>query len=59
MAERYASARTINPEAGEHAIAATAAEQAAAEAATRLSWRDFPYYLKRYGERGLALQPER
>jgi len=52
MAERYASARTINPEAGEHAIAASDAEQAAAEAATRLSWRDFPYYAKRYGERG-------
>ncbi len=52
MAERYTSARTINPEAGEHPIAATALEQAAAEAATRLSWRDFPYYAKRYGERG-------
>ncbi len=52
MSERYASARTVNPEAGEHAIAASPAEQAAAEAATRLSWRDFPYYAKRYGERG-------
>jgi hypothetical protein len=52
MAERYASARTINPEAGEHPIAASVAELAAAEAATRLSWRDFPYYAKRYGERG-------
>lgn len=52
MSERYASARTINPDAGEYAIVATPAEQAAAEAATRLSWRDFPYYAKRYGERG-------
>jgi len=48
----HTSARTLNPEAGEHAISADPGEQAAAEAATRLSWREFPYYAKRYGERG-------
>jgi hypothetical protein len=48
----HTSARTVNPEAGEHVISADAGEQAAAEAATRLSWREFPYYAKRYGERG-------
>jgi hypothetical protein len=52
MQESHTSARTLNPEAGEHAISADAGEQAAAEAATRLSWREFPYYAKRYGERG-------
>jgi len=50
--EPRTSARTLNPEAGEHVISADAGEQAAAEAATRLSWREFPYYPKRYGERG-------
>jgi hypothetical protein len=52
MQEPRTSARTLNPEAGEHVISADAGEQAAAEAATRLSWREFPYYAKRYGERG-------
>jgi hypothetical protein len=52
MHERFASSRTLNPDAGEHAVSAHPAEQAAAEAATRLSWREFPYYAKRYGERG-------
>jgi hypothetical protein len=52
MQSQYASARTLNPEAGEHAISAHPGEQAAAEAATRLSWKEFPYYAKRYGERG-------
>ena len=52
MQEHQASARTLNPEAGEHPISGNAVEQAAAEAATRLSWREFPYYAKRYGERG-------
>jgi hypothetical protein len=52
MHQPHASARTINPEAGEHAISAHPGEQAAAEAATRLSWKEFPYYPKRYGERG-------
>ena len=42
----------MNPDAGEHAISSHPGEQAAAEAATRLSWREFPYYAKRYGERG-------
>ena len=52
MQELRTSARTLNAEAGEHAISADPVEQAAAEAATRLSWREFPYYAKRYGERG-------
>lgn len=52
MQEPRTSARTLNPEAGEHVISADPGEQAAAEAATRLSWREFPYYAKRYGERG-------
>lgn len=49
---QHASARTLNPEAGEHPISAHPGEQAAAQAATRLSWKEFPYYAKRYGERG-------
>lgn len=52
MQQPRTSARALNPEAGEHVISADAGEQAAAEAATRLSWREFPYYAKRYGERG-------
>jgi len=52
MQSQHASARTLNPEAGEHPISAHPGEQAAAEAATRLSWKEFPYYAKRYGERG-------
>jgi hypothetical protein len=52
MQQPRTSARTLNPEAGEHVISADPGEQAAAEAATRLSWREFPYYAKRYGERG-------
>jgi hypothetical protein len=52
MQSQHTSARTLNPEAGEHAISSHPGEQAAAEAATRLSWKEFPYYAKRYGERG-------
>lgn len=52
MQQPRTSARTLNSEAGAHAISADPGEQAAAEAATRLSWREFPYYAKRYGERG-------
>lgn len=48
----FTSARSVNPEAGDHAITADPIEQAAAEAAIRYSWREFPYYAKRYGERG-------
>lgn len=49
---RYGVARDINPDAGTHAISNDPAERAAAESATRQSWREFPYYPKRYGERG-------
>jgi hypothetical protein len=48
----FVSPRNVNPEAGDHAISADPVEQAAAEAAIRASWREFPYYAKRYGERG-------
>lgn len=49
---QHLSARHINPEAGDHAVSADPVEQAAAEAAVRASWRESPYYPKRYGERG-------
>jgi hypothetical protein len=49
---RYGVARDINPDAGTHAISNDPAERAAAELATRQSWREFPYYPRRYGERG-------
>jgi hypothetical protein len=48
----HALGRHINPEAGFHAITADPVEQVAAEAAIRASWREFPYYARRYGERG-------
>src|SRR4051812_29905222 len=48
----FQSSRSINPDAGDHAITADPVEKAAAEAAIRLSWREFPYYAQRYGERG-------
>jgi hypothetical protein len=49
---QFLSARHVNPEAGDHAVTADPNEQAAAEAAIRASWREFPYYAQRYGERG-------
>lgn len=48
----YSTAREINPDGGTHAISADPCEKAAAERATRSSWRKFPYYGHRYGERG-------
>lgn len=48
----FATARSVNSEAGEHPISADPIERASAETATRLSWREFPYYPRRYGERG-------
>jgi hypothetical protein len=48
----YGTARDINPDAGTHAVSAHPDERMAAEAATRQSWREFPYYARRYGERG-------
>jgi hypothetical protein len=48
----YGTARDINPEAGAHAVSRDPVENAAATMATRKSWKDFPYYPQRYGERG-------
>jgi hypothetical protein len=53
MPERtHADAQDVNPEAGHHAVTGDPRERDAAEAATRRSWRAFPYYPRRYGERG-------
>ena len=46
------NARSVNPEAGNHLVAADPRALGAALAATRRSWREFPYYARRYGERG-------
>jgi methanogenic corrinoid protein MtbC1/heme oxygenase len=43
---------SINPEAGYHAIPADAREVQAALHAGDLCWRRFPYFERRYGERG-------
>jgi hypothetical protein len=48
----YGTARDINPEAGVHAVSRDPVENAATAMATRKSWKDFPYYPRRYGERG-------
>lgn len=44
--------RTLNPAAGSHAIPHDARELQAALRAGERSWRKFPYYQWRYGERG-------
>jgi hypothetical protein len=51
-AARPPTARALNREAGHHAIAADPRELHAAAAAGERSWRDFPYYALRFGERG-------
>lgn len=45
-------ARSVNPHAGDYQITGDPAEQRAATAAAEQSWREFPYYERRYGERG-------
>lgn len=45
-------ARELNPAAGSHAIPIDAREVQAALRAGERSWRQFPYYQLRYGERG-------
>jgi hypothetical protein len=45
-------ASTLNPEAGNHAVTTDPAELAACKAATARIWQEFPYYERRYGERG-------
>lgn len=42
----------LNPEAGSHAVTTDPAELAAGRAATARIWQEFPYYERRYGERG-------
>jgi hypothetical protein len=49
---RSPSARAVNPDAGDHAITGDPIEWDAAQAAAHRSWREFPYYSHRYGERG-------
>ena len=50
--DTYATARDLNPSAGDHVVTADPAERAAGERATRRSWRRFPYYAARYDGRG-------
>lgn len=45
--------RELNPAAGTHAITADPRELQAALRAGERSWREFPYYQWRYGERGV------
>ncbi|HEX8903975.1 MAG TPA: hypothetical protein VF771_03995 [Longimicrobiaceae bacterium] len=45
-------ASLINPEAGSHPVTGDLREQAASVAAGERSWREFPYYQARYGDRG-------
>jgi hypothetical protein len=49
---RTRSARTLNPEAGEHAVAIDPLALAAATVAIERTYATFPYYVHRYGERG-------
>jgi heme oxygenase len=46
-------ARELNPAAGAHAVTADPRELQAALRAGERSWREFPYYGLRYGERGV------
>lgn len=45
-------ATSLNPEAGMHSIPSDPRELAAAARAGERCWKDFPYFEKRYGERG-------
>jgi hypothetical protein len=51
-APQVPTARDLNPEAGHHGIATDPRELRAADAAGERSWRRFPYYALRFGERG-------
>lgn len=48
----HGSADFLNPDAGNHAVATAPEELAAAERAGERTWAQFPYYERRYGERG-------
>lgn len=45
-------ARLVNSEAGDHLVTSDPAEVAAADRAVKRSWAEFPYYARRYDERG-------
>lgn len=49
---RLASAASLNPSAGHHLVTGDPRELAAAERAGERSWLRWPYYARRYGERG-------
>ncbi len=49
---RSLTARAVNPDAGDHAITGDPIEWEAAQAAADRSWREFPYFSHRYGDRG-------
>ncbi|HET7456780.1 MAG TPA: hypothetical protein VFJ74_03930 [Gemmatimonadaceae bacterium] len=50
----YGDARSLNPQAGHHAVTRDPVELAAAARAVTRSWAEFPYYARRYGARGRA-----
>jgi hypothetical protein len=50
----YGDSRSLNPQAGHHAVTRDATELAAAARAVTRSWAQFPYYARRYGARGRA-----
>jgi hypothetical protein len=45
-------ASTVNPAAGSYPITADPDERAASDAAAQATWEAFPYYERRYGDRG-------
>lgn len=48
----HGSADFLNPDAGNHAVTTDPAELAAAQRAGAHTWEQFPYFERRYGERG-------
>lgn len=50
----YGDARSLNPQGGHHPVTRDPVELAAAARAVTRSWAQFPYYARRYGERGRA-----
>jgi hypothetical protein len=54
VADEHSLASSLNPDAGRHIVTTDERAIAAAEAAARRSYEEFPYYSMRYGERGRA-----